>query len=386
MLRQSGDRDRDPRGLCLLCRGVQRFFRHVAQNVAAGEIGEIRHCVADVYDLLRQDAAAAGALIARFLRHVSEQHGAVEGKRQNAVVFQQHGARFGDAPGQCVMGVKVDGLGFRRDLLCAVNRIQNAGNAGVDVAFRKRAVGYRLRGRFLHIDRAAGHIEIAPGMKRGDPIVQRAPVGNDRAGKAPVAAQNVGQKPVIVARKHAVDLVVGAHDHPGLCGFDRQLKRRQIDFAQRALIHDAVAVLPLVFLRVDRKMLETGGNACFLLPADERGGHRTGSERVLGKVFKVSSGERIALDVAARSEHDRDVCRDRLARDRFALQSKQRFVPRRAARHRRRETGGREGVIGAENIGLRRLAPKPVRAVGHRDCVDAERRDRLVCHISAPVQ
>ena len=69
-------------------------------------------------------------------------------------------------------------------------------------------------------------------QRRLDGAVHRAPVRHYITAKAKVAFQDLVEKPIILAGKVAVDLVVRAHDRTWIAAFDGKLESQQIRHAR----------------------------------------------------------------------------------------------------------------------------------------------------------
>jgi hypothetical protein len=80
------------------------------------------------------------------------------------------------------------------------------------------------------------HLQVQAGGQGGDPVVDRAPVGDDQAVEAPLATQDGGEQPGVLGGVHPVDLVVGAHHRPWLVLGDGALKAGEVDLAKRPLV------------------------------------------------------------------------------------------------------------------------------------------------------
>ena len=210
-----------------------------------------------------------------------------------------------------------------------------------------------------------------------DAVTQRAPVGHDQPGKAPILAQNIGQQPVVVAGVDVVDARVAAHNGFGLGSLDYGFKRGQVQLAQGALIHLAVAVEPLVLLIVRGKMLEAGACAGALRALHPCRAHRARNAGILGKILKVAPTQRVALDVDAGSQHHVHAVGKSFLTDGLSLGFQQLGVPSCAARHSCREAGGRLGLVDTQHIGAVFLAAHAVGTVAHRNGGDAVLRHRL---------
>ena len=227
---------------------------------------------------------------------------------------------------------------------------------------------HRTQDSLLHIVRAAGHIQVAPCLKSFDSIIHSAPIGNDQAVKPPIGAKNIRQQHFAVTAMLAVDFIIGAHDRRRVTLLYSKLKGRQIDLAQRSLVHLTVAVHALIFLAVGCKMLERRACAGALHPTDKSSRHFPRRIGVFRQVFKISAAQGIPLDVAAGAEDQRHIRSQALLPDCRSLLGVQDFIPSGSCHHCRRETGGGEGFVDAYHIRFTLLAAQTVGTVRHHDC------------------
>ena len=195
------------------------------------------------------------------------------------------------------------------------------------------------------------HFERRSGAHGGDAVVVAAPVGDDEPVKAPLAAENIAQQVLVFVAVSTVQPVIRRHKRAHAALFDRGLKRREIDLAQRPLVHDGIGRHAAQLLRVCGKVLHTRELA--------------GEQRVLGEILKVPPAERAALDVHARSEHHADALRHSLLAERAANGREQRFVPAVRKRARRRKARRRNGAAKAQRVRIALLLAQTVRPVRH---------------------
>ena len=224
----------------------------------------------------------------------------------------------------------------------------------------------------LHVERAAGHHEVAAGLKAADPVVHGTPVGYDRAVKAPVGAEDVGEQRLVVRAVHAVHGVVGAHDGGGPPLAYGDLKAAEVQLPERAIVHDAVGGKALVLLAVAGEVLETGARALGLDAADEGGGELAREQRVLGEVLEVPPAERAALEVRARAENEAHALRERLPAKGRAYLKEQLLVPAAGGEHGGGEAGGGQGAVHAQHVARVLLFAQAVGAVGHHQRVQPQ--------------
>ena len=350
---------------------AQTFLGHSTLDITARHKGRIGQSVAQGGQLCGVDMARPRALIPHGARHLADKGDIAPVQRQDvAFVFQKHCAVFGDFLRQCVVGILVKGLAFGASFTLQRQR-NHTRRTGIYIAFGQAAVLNGGGDPVLHIIAAARHTQIAPGVHGLDAVAEGAPVGDDQAFKAPVTAQYLGQQPGIVTGVDVVDARIAAHNGLGLCVFDNSLKRGQIQLPHRALVHLTVAVEPLVLLVVGGKVLQAGTRAAALRALHPCRAHSAGNAGVLGKILKVASAQRVALDVDAGTQHHVHTVRKPFLTDGLALGFKQRGVPGCAACHGSGKAGRRLGLVDAQHIGAVFLAAHAMGTVTHRDGGDA---------------
>ena len=256
-----------------LDRLVQQLSGGIPVLAAPGDEGDLRAGVGGLRQPPRIDAAAAGALVPHVPGHMADEHHGrllVQGQ-QVPVVLQQHGALRRRPAGQGVVDLHVRRRSGPAGLHRPVHQRQDPAGAPVQVGavqgpgLRRPAAGPR------HIAGAAGHHQVAPRPKGGDPVRDAAPVGDHRAVKAPLLPENVRQELPVLSAVDAVDLVVGAH-HGGRAALpDHDLKGGEIELPQGPLIQHAVGGEALVLLAVAGEMLHAGPRPGGLEPPDPGG-------------------------------------------------------------------------------------------------------------------
>ena len=97
-----------------------------------------------------------------------------------------------------------------------------------------------LQNLFFHVVAAAGHVQVAARPEALDAVVHGTPVRDHRAAEAPFSAENICEQPLVVRAVYPVQLRVGAHDRGGLSLLDGDLKGRQVQFPQCAVIQHTV--------------------------------------------------------------------------------------------------------------------------------------------------
>ena len=275
------------------------------------------------------------------------------------------------------MGVHVERTGRRRSGLGLGDEVEHAVRRDIQRLRVERAILHG--GDELRVGASARrrHFEVEACGQPHDTVVDGAPVAHDEPFEAPVVAQHLSEEPRVLRRVDAVDLVVGAHDRPGLRVPHDPFEAAQVDLAQRPRVDIGRHPHPVVLLVVRREVLERRADALRLDAGDEGHPERTRHDRVLREVLEVASAQRRALDVDARPEDDGDVLDRRLDAERLPDALGEREVPRRAEADGGREAGGGNGVREPQVVGRPRLLAQTVRAVGHHDRRYADAVDRL---------
>ena len=135
-----------------------------------------------------------------------------------------------------------------------------------------------------------------------DKVIAGAPVGDDKAVKAPGIPEDFLQKMGIFIGINAVDHIVGAHDGFRMALANGNLKIGEIQFPEGPLVHDGIGGHAPQLGVVGGKMLGTGADAICLDAADIASGHFARQIGVLGEVFKIAATERIALGIHTGTE------------------------------------------------------------------------------------
>ena len=123
-------------------------------------------------------------------------------------------------------------------------------------------------------------------------------VGDHNAFVADVFAQKLHDLRIGID-PFTVDLVIGAHDHPGLGLLQDHLPGAQIDLMQGALGDHGVGVHPVVFLVVGDKVLGAGADALFLHPLDILRRQQAGEDGVLTEIVIVAAAKGATLEIHA---------------------------------------------------------------------------------------
>ena len=204
--------------------------------------------------------------------------------------------------------------------------------------------------------------------------MDRAPVGDHEAFKAPLFLENRCQQLMVLGAIGPVELVVGAHDRPGPRLFHCGLEGRQVDLAQCALVDGCVDAEALGFLVVRRKVLQRGADALALNAFDVAGCQFAGQVGIFGEILEVAPAEGRALHVDAGTEHHVHAQGDGFGCQRLAQFVDQLPVPRRGQAGGGRETGG--GQAGrAQGMDVDHAA-QAVGAVSHKELRHAQASHR----------
>ena len=275
-------------------------------------------CVLRGRDKGRVDHGAASALIAHIGK---ERTGNVQffrsGKREYAVIFQQHRAIGSDLSRKLMMHFPVRGTRFGR-FHVTVDPAKNVPAGFVQIFHRKRAVCHAVQDLTAAVRRIAGHFEIQPRTHTLYAVMRSAPVGHDHAVKAPLGTEHVCEKPFVLRAEGSVDLIIGAHQRGRFRVLHDVFEGFQIDRADRLLGSDRIAHHAVVFRVVQRKMLHGNAHALGLDALDFRRAHDTRKVGILGKVLEVPAAERISLDVDARTQKRMHAVMTALSGDRSA--------------------------------------------------------------------
>ena len=155
-------------------------------------------------------------------------------------------------------------------------------------------------------------------------------VGDDHTGKAPFAAQHVGDQRLTCARPRCAEVAVAGHDRGRAALLHGQFKRLEVDLADRLLVCPDGKAQTVALLIVQSKVLGVHIHALGQRPAHLCRAELAGQQPVLGIVFKVSAAKRRSVDVHTRRvQTDDAVCRRFHSKD-LAEFFDQFCIPRRA--------------------------------------------------------
>ena len=161
-----------------------------------------------------------------------------------------------------------------------------------------------------------------------DLYVGGCPVGHDSSCKSPLISRCFRAGIVAVCSVHTIDQVVRCHNGHRLCIFGCDFKTFQIDLTQCTLGQDGIGAHTVILLIVACEVFDRGSAARYLLYTECHGSrHHTGKQRILGIVFKVSSAERISVDVHTRCQPQCYVEQFHLMADHFADSLDQFYIP-----------------------------------------------------------
>lgn len=98
--------------------------------------------------------------------------------------------------------------------------------------------------------------------------------------------------------------IVAAHDGPRAALLHGRAEGGQIDFIERAVVHDDVRQVAVGFAVVQREVLHAGRHAVLLQPLDVGHHDAAGQVGILAHVLEVAAVERRAVNVHARAQDD----------------------------------------------------------------------------------
>ena len=149
-------------------------------------------------DLRRSDHGAARALIAHVFKELARNVQLLRaGKRQHAVVLQQHRAVRGDLGGKRMMRIPIHRLRIG-GLDGFADPVEDVPAGFVEILHRERAVFDAVKDPPAADRRIARHFKVESGFQACDAVVHRAPVGHDDAVEAPFFSENVGKQPFVL--------------------------------------------------------------------------------------------------------------------------------------------------------------------------------------------
>ena len=176
-------------------RGGQHGFGGVAPVVAARGVKRTRQKIQGLAQLGGIDMAGACTLEAHPLCHCADDGNfrVFLQRKQPILVFQQHRPGLRRLLCKVMVGVVITGGLFFQRFRSPEHQLQNPAGTGVNTALRQGAIAHRRGSLLLHVIAAAGHIQVAPSLESGDPVVHSAPVRHHQPRKAPLRAENIRQ-------------------------------------------------------------------------------------------------------------------------------------------------------------------------------------------------
>ena len=168
------------------------------------------------------------------------------------------------------------------------DRVQKLIYARVEVFHGKAAVLYRFDKLSRGTESRRGHLQIRARLDSRDMVVRAAPVGDHEFVIAPLPPKDLFEEVHALIGVFPVDLVVRGHDGAGLRLVDRHLEPRQVDLAERPLIHDGVHGHAALLLGVHGEVLDAGIDALALDALHVGSSHLTRHIGVFREVLEVA--------------------------------------------------------------------------------------------------
>ena len=129
-----------------------------------------------------------------------------------------------------------------------------------------------------------------------------APVTDHHAVILPVAFQNLVERILVLTAVLILVEVVRSHDAPGVAFLDGGLKGWQVNLTQGAVAHDHVDLMAVFLVVVKAEVLDAGCRSGALQTLDVGHYHARSQQGILAHVLKVTSVQRITVDVHARTQ------------------------------------------------------------------------------------
>ena len=181
------------------------------------------------------------------------------------VVLEQHHALLGDVPRNRLVFRRVDraGLAAGVEHVRGEHHVEIAAHLVVQQRHWVGAAGHAVAKRLAEVKGvvvkvgagARAHFEVEAVGRAAVRGVRRAPVRHDKALETPVLFQDLVEQVIIFRAIRAVDFIVGRHDGERAALLDRGLEGRQVNLAQRALVHVDVDAAALGLLVVGGEVL-----------------------------------------------------------------------------------------------------------------------------------
>ena len=168
------------------------------------------------------------------------------------------------------------------------DRVQKFVHARIEIFHGKAAVLYCFDKLSRGAEARRGHLEIGARLYCRDMVVRAAPVGDHEFVIAPLPSKDLFEEVHALIGVFPVDLVVRSHDGAGLRLVDRHLESRQVDLAERPLVHDGVHRHAPLLLRVHGEVLDAGIDALALDALHVGSSHLTRHIGVFREVLEVA--------------------------------------------------------------------------------------------------
>ena len=181
------------------------------------------------------------------------------------------------------------------------------------------------------------HLEIEPVHRRGDGLLDRAPVRHDEPLESPLVLQDIDEELLVSTGVVTVDEVVGTHDRLDVGLFHGGLERRHVDLAEAALVNVDVDRVPLELLVVRDVVLHAGADTVGLHALDEGHADARAQLRIFAVALEVTATPRRTMEVHRRREQDIDFAVLTLLADRPGHRPDELGVPRGRQRARPRD-------------------------------------------------
>ena len=219
-------------------------------------------------------------------------------QRQHTVVFQKDHAFQGALAGNSSVGLEVRlvGVGIALHLGAALDKLQAAGDAYVQFCLREGTVLDGIHD-LLVLQGSAGLQHVVAGSHLGGAVVTAEPVGHHEALEAPFVTKDGGDEVPALGSVSTVNLIVGAHDGPGIGLLHGNLDTFEVNLALGTGADDGVVARTVGFLVVVGEVLDGGAYVVFLDTAHVGSGCLAGYHGVFGVVFEVAAVERVTVNV-----------------------------------------------------------------------------------------
>ncbi len=133
-------------------------------------------------------------------------------------------------------------------------------------------------------------------------VVCATPVCDNHAVEIPFPAQYILKQTLVVAAMLTPNLIVGTHYRPCTAILNCLLERRKIDLIQGTVTKVHIDCAAPLLLIVERKVFHACSHAILLKLLNVRHNHLPCQIRILTHILEVTSVERSAVDIHARTE------------------------------------------------------------------------------------